>query len=379
MDFFFRSFLCSLLLTGCLLSISFIRNTPRIQTTFSTHIMDSGVDNRMQEAAAFLKDEELVEAQEGASIPIAHPALPAVSDDDPFAFDSSTDCEDIPLQLLPTFVEFAKAPKGVSDDIEKVLHGTMMIRKLLSQKRSPPIKEVIDSGVLSAIATYLSFIHDEYPQLQCESTHAIGAFADVASDEQRRYVFDMEKDCVENIMRLLAVTTVESIREHAAWVVGSFARDCLPIRDSLLERGVVDAIVTALRQPVTNLRVPKRCAWAMSTLVRDKPYPLLDQVAAALPALADLIRHDDVSIAQEACQAVSCISYDCKFGQESRLKSIDAVLELNILPRVVELMQVDDPQVQLSALRIIGNLYPHHYYKCCYFYTTAGTFCEYYR
>lgn len=221
----------------------------------------------------------------------------------------------------------------------------MMIRKLLSARKSAPIDDVIRSEVLLPFSIYLTY--DSYPDLQFESVWAISNVLS-GTTKQCEYVMGLG-NCVQNIVRLLGVTPVETIREQAAWAVGNLAGEGFKIRDYLFELQVVDAMLNALTQPATSLRVIKQCAWAMANLVRNKPHPALNQVIAVLPALTNLIQHEDPEIAQEACWAVSYISD----GDHSR---IQALIDQRILPRVVELMQVEDPHMQLPALRIVGNV-----------------------
>lgn len=52
-----------------------------------------------------------------------------------------------------------------------VLSSPRPLRKLLSQERNPPLKEIIDSGLLSHFVSFLSM--DDEPTLQFEAAWAL--------------------------------------------------------------------------------------------------------------------------------------------------------------------------------------------------------------
>ena len=313
----------------------------------------SGLGNRQQQAISLRNKhrlQQMAQRRREGNADVAINNKPCGTDsEDPFSFDVGTDCECIPLQLLPKFVELAR---NHQHGFVNVLHGTMMVRKLLSVRQDPPIHEVIQSGVLEAFAAYLSL--DDYPDLQFESVWAISNVLS-GNFNQCLYVTQIQH-CVQNIVRLLGVTSVENIREQAAWAVGNLAGAGVKFRDYLIELRVVDAMLIALTQPVTNLSVMKQCAWAMANLVRNHPHPPLDHVEAVLPALGNLIRHHVLDIVQEACWAVSYISDAGGSDRSTSLLRVQALLNQGILPRVVELMHEENPFIQLPALRIVGNV-----------------------
>jgi hypothetical protein len=99
----------------------------------------------------------------------------------------------------------------------------------------------------------------------------------------------------------------------------------------------------------TGIKLLKRLTWTISNLCRGKPQPNWSIVSTAIPTLTKLIYSNDDDILSDACWALTYLSD----GPNER---IQAILDTNISPRIVELLLHDSCNVQTPALRMVGNI-----------------------
>ncbi|KAK8532600.1 hypothetical protein V6N13_131913 [Hibiscus sabdariffa] len=96
-----------------------------------------------------------------------------------------------------------------SDDRNVQLEATTQFRKLLSIERSPPINEVVQSGVIPRFVEFLA--RDDFPQLQFEAAWALTNIASGTS-ENTRVVID--HGAVPIFVKLLGSPS-DDVREQA--------------------------------------------------------------------------------------------------------------------------------------------------------------------
>jgi importin subunit alpha-1 len=93
----------------------------------------------------------------------------------------------------------------------------------------------------------------------------------------------------------------------------------------------------------------RNAIWTLSNFCRGKPQPAFTVVERALPVLAYMIRGDDPDVLADACWALSYLS-------DGPNEKIQAVINADVLPRLVELLEHKSYSVQTPALRCIGNI-----------------------
>ncbi|KAM7277413.1 hypothetical protein ACFE04_019279 [Oxalis oulophora] len=229
-----------------------------------------------------------------------------------------------------------------SDDRNAQLESTSQFRKLLSIERSPPINEVVQAGVVPRFVQFLA--RDDFPQLQFEAAWALTNIASGTS-ENTKVVID--HGAIPIFVRLLTSPS-DDVREQAVWALGNVAGDSPKCRDFVLAQGALGQLLAQFNEH-PKLSMLRNATWTLSNFCRGKPQPSFEQTKPALPALQHLIHSNDEEVLTDACWALSYLS-------DGTNDKIQAVIDANVCPRLVELLLHPAPSVLIPALRTVGNI-----------------------
>ncbi|XP_057699540.1 importin subunit alpha-8 [Corythoichthys intestinalis] len=280
---------------------------------------------------------ELRKAQKNENLMKRRQITPSLSDDD---------------VLSPTFISDNKACTLTIEEIVQEINsdckdaqtrGCQAARKLLSQERNPPLKEIIDAGLLARLVLFLGM--DDEPNLQFEAAWALTNIASGTSWHTQQVV---EHGAIPCFISLLASPQLQ-ISEQAVWALGNIAGDGPVYRDVLIECNVIPALLARV-SPETPVGYLRNLAWTLSNLCRNKnPFPPLSAVHQVLPTLVQFLHLGDKDILSDACWAISYLTD----GDNDR---IAIVVQTGIVHRLVELMGHNELSVMTPALRAIGNI-----------------------
>lgn len=249
--------------------------------------------------------------------------------------DDIEDCVAQKLSLLPEHIK-----KLTSGSVDEKTESCMAIRKLLSVEHSPPIRPIVDAGVVSLLVQQL--VHDDAPKLQFE---ACWALTNIASGDSSYVNSILNAGALTHLVSLLESPNID-VCEQAIWAIGNIAGESAQIRDTVLNTTALTSICKIIAGS-PRISLLRNATWTLSNLCRGKPLPAFTLVSHSIPVLANLLYCNDDDVLVDATWAISFLSD----GPNER---IDAIIQSGVVKRLAELLL--HPSAQIAALRAIGNI-----------------------
>jgi Armadillo/beta-catenin-like repeat len=240
------------------------------------------------------------------------------------------------------------------DDPAVRVWGTNCFVVLLSLDNDPPVQRAIDFGV---VAHLVESLRRDDPELQCEAAQALTCIAQGSSDQAKVAI---DEGVIPIFVRLLQ-TPDDDVKARASEWLDVVARKDPIFRDLILRNGAIPALVLQLGQSLAP-DTTRRFALTVSGLCRGNPLPDFALVRPALGTLARLIFSSDEVVLGLVCWTL----HELADGSGER---IEAIVEVGVCRRLVELMGHPDPDVQryvrwtgVGACKVKQGSAPH---LCC--------------
>ncbi|KAF8776864.1 importin subunit alpha-1-like [Argiope bruennichi] len=223
------------------------------------------------------------------------------------------------------------------------LVATQNARKILSREKNPPIDDMIASGVIPYLVSFLQD-HGNVP-LQFE---ACWALTNIASGNSAQTSTVVNAGAIPLFIELLS-SPHATIAEQAVWAIGNIAGDGPQLRDFVLKYNVIPALKNLLT-PEISVQFRRNITWTLSNLCRNKnPPPPFEAVKQLIPTFAELIHHPDTEVVTDTLWAISYLT-------DGSNEKIQEVINSGVVPRLCELLEVRETSVITPALRSIGNI-----------------------
>lgn len=236
---------------------------------------------------------------------------------------------------------------------------TQFIRQLLSRDVSPPIDEVVSSGVVPRL---IQFLHrDNMPRLQFEASWAL---TNIASGAPEHTAVIIRNGAISLFVKLLDSPSDE-VRELSAWCLGNISGDSPECRDLVLSHGALTKVVEQIKSNESNgnqfpenelpISLLRTYTWTLTNFCRGKPTADWKYIVEALEGLCIAIMMDDEEILTDCCWGLQ-YAIDVTCTERQQFERFLLIGKSGALKRLIDLLSHENHHVAHPAVRAIGSM-----------------------
>ncbi|XP_045686037.1 importin subunit alpha-8-like [Phyllostomus hastatus] len=230
-----------------------------------------------------------------------------------------------------------------ASDPESCFQAAQAARRILSEQRNPPVKLMVKVGLIPRLVAFLR--SSRAPCLQFEAAWALTSISAESSEQTHAVV---EGGAVQALVELLSSPHM-NVCKHAVLALGNIAGDGPEFRDVVISSNAIPRLLALISSttPVTFLQHITR---TLSYLCQKEGLqPCQTAVKPTLSILSCLLWHRDSEVLCYTCRALSYLTEVCD-------GHIGQVVDILVLPRLVELMASSEFDILLPSLYTVGNI-----------------------
>lgn len=248
-----------------------------------------------------------------------------------------------------------------STNLDEVLENVKAFRKILSKGKNPPIDEVIKCGVVPRFIELLSTPTNaelsngadqkQIDLLQTIQFEACWALTNITYGTSEQTMEVVHKGAVPLLISLMASSAYQ-VRDQAIWTLGNIIGDGPNCRDMLLNMNFMNILLQFIQNELSHgskIEIVRNSVWCLSNLCRGKPSPDWEKVRPCCELLVHLAHMDDEQVLIDTCWCIAYISD----GTSDR---VNAIINIGLVPRIVQLLSHTNGDIQSPALRAVGNV-----------------------
>jgi len=154
-----------------------------------------------------------------------------------------------------------------------------LIRKIVSVDDAPPIKQLVNSGILPDL---VSLMDRKYVTKKTLLVETFWIIANISSSDSEYVERLVNLEVIPKAIGLLEYCS-EEVNDNLIWILANIAGDSIPYRELLLKHKIVNKLEKILSGKALQTSFLNNISWLISNLCRGKPYPEFETVKLNFP------------------------------------------------------------------------------------------------
>jgi len=248
------------------------------------------------------------------------------------------------VENLPQIVKGVMVDDNVQPHCLNMLG--LALEKLLGERVSTTIQKAVDLGV---VPTLVELLDDEDDNAKRHASFIINQIAMKGNNNTAQVLVDA--GAVPKLVKLLSSASIAA--QESVLTLGRLASRSTTIRDTVLQKGALAALLRLSRGLHVSVRgLNNKLFETLEYLLLGESPPNLDEYEINLEVLSCRIVGSHNSNGEPARFACTALSYICHAPSKHRKATIKA----GLFPKLLDVINVLSPEVQLPALETIRIL-----------------------